>query len=79
MIIVCKHNLMLGRTYEKYVNLTDGKNYTALTDMNDADVMVELVDDAGNKCWYPKKNFYILQAYPVSFLRFYKLKQLGIV
>ena len=73
MIIVCKHTLIPGRTYEQYVNLTIGKNYTALTDMNDADIMVELVDDADDRCWYPKKNFYILQSY-----REYKLKQLGI-
>lgn len=73
MIIVCKHTLMPGRIYEKYINLTIGKNYTSLTDMNDDDIMVELVDDADDKCWYPKKNFYILQSY-----REYKLKQLGI-
>jgi len=73
MIIVCKHTLIPGRTEERYVNLTIGKNYTALTDMNDADIMVELVDDADDQCWYPKKNFYILQEY-----REYKLKKLGI-
>ena len=73
MIIVCDNTLMPGRSYERYVNLTIGKNYTALTDMNDGDIMVELVDDAGEKCWYPKKNFYILQSY-----REYKLNKLGI-
>jgi hypothetical protein len=73
MIIVCKHTLMPGRTEEQYVNLTIGKKYKALTDMNDVDIMVELVDDADDQCWYPKKNFYILQEY-----REYKLKKLGI-
>lgn len=73
MIIVCKHTLMPGRAHEKYINLTIGKNYTALTDMNDDDIMVELVDDADDKCWYPKKNFYILQSY-----REHKLNELGI-
>ena len=73
MIIVCKHTLIPGRNCEKYINLTIGKNYIALTDMNDADFMVELVDDADDKCWYPKKNFYILQSY-----RECKLKELGI-
>lgn len=73
MIIVCKHTLMPGRDHEKYINLTIGKNYTALTDMNDDDIMVELVDDADDKCWYPKKNFYILQSY-----REHKLNELGI-
>jgi hypothetical protein len=74
MIIVCKHTLIPGRTSsEEYVNLTIGKKYTALTDMNDSDIMVKLVDDADDRCWYPKKNFYILQSY-----RDYKLKQLGI-
>jgi hypothetical protein len=73
MIIVCKHTLIPGRISEQYVNITIGKNYTALTDMNDADIMVELVDDADDQCWYPKKNFYILQEY-----REYKLNKLGI-
>ena len=73
MIIVCKHTLMPGRTEEQYVNLTIGKNYIALTDMLSDDFMVELVDDDGDKCWYPKDNFYILQSY-----REYKLNQLGI-
>jgi|Laugresu1bdmlbsd_1035121.scaffolds.fasta_scaffold46148_2 hypothetical protein len=74
MIIVCKHTLIPGRTSsEEYVNLTIGKKYKALTDMLSADFMVELVDDDGDKCWYPKDNFYILQSYRED-----KLKQLGI-
>lgn len=73
MIIVCKHTLIPGRDHEQYINLTIGKNYNTLTDMYDDDIMVELVDDADDKCWYPKKNFYILQSH-----REYKLKQLGI-
>jgi hypothetical protein len=73
MIIVCKTTLRPGSLTEFFINLTIGKNYNALTDMNDADSMVELVDDADDKCWYPKNNFYILQSY-----REYKLKQLGI-
>ncbi len=73
MIIVCKHTLILGHLHDQYVNLTIGKNYTALTDMDDADIMVELVDDADDQCWYPKKNFYILQSYRED-----KLNKLGI-
>jgi hypothetical protein len=73
MIIVCKHTLIPGSISTQYVNLTIGKNYTALTDMNDSDIMVELVDDSYDRCWYPKSNFYILQLY-----RDYKLKKLGI-
>jgi hypothetical protein len=73
MIIVCKTTLKFISSEIKFVNLTVGKHYIALTDMYDADMMVEVVDDAGEKCWYPKNNFYILQNY-----REYKLKQLGI-
>jgi hypothetical protein len=73
MIIVCKTTLKFISSEIKFVNLTVGKHYIALTDMYDADMMVEVVDDAGDKLWYPKNNFYILQNY-----REYKLKQLGI-
>jgi hypothetical protein len=70
MIIVCKVTSMQGRLEEQYINLTIGKNYTALSD---SDMMVEMIDDAGEKCWYPKNNFYSLEAY-----RDYKLGKIGI-
>jgi hypothetical protein len=73
MIIVCKVTSMQGRLEEQYINLTIGKNYTALSDFNDIDMMIEMVDDAGDKCWYPKNNFYSLEAY-----RDYKLGKIGI-
>lgn len=79
MIIVCKGTSIPARLspsnekYEQYVNLTVGKNYTTLSDFNDDDFMVELVDDAGEKCWYPKNNFYSLESY-----RDYKLRKIGI-
>lgn len=73
MIIVCKHTLTPGRLNDQYVNLTVGKNYTALSDFNDGDFMIEIVDDAGENCWYPKINFYSLDSY-----RDYKLRKIGI-
>ena len=75
MIIVCDNTLIPGLTYERYTNLTIGKCYIALTDIGDSDpIMIELVDDSGEKCWYPKKNFISLDVY-----RELKLKELGIV
>ena len=73
MIIVCKNTPIPGRLEEQYINLTIGKNYTALSDLNDSDMMVEIIDDVGEKCWYPKNNFYSLEAY-----RDYKLRKIGI-
>ena len=73
MIIVCKWTSIPARLEEQYVNLTIGKNYKALSDFNDSDFMVEMIDDAGEKCWYPKNNFYSLEAY-----RDYKLRKIGI-
>lgn len=74
MIIVCKQTSIPGLGgIEKYINLTKGKNYTALSNFNDTDFMVEMVDDAGYKCWYPKINFYSLEFY-----RDYKLRKIGI-
>lgn len=73
MIIVCKWTSIPGRLEEQYVNLTKRKNYTSLSDFNDSDIMVEIVDDAGDKCWYPKNNFYCLDKY-----RDYKLRKIGI-
>ncbi len=74
MIIVCDNTLIPGLTYERYTNLTIGKKYIALTDAFQAgNIMIELVDDAGEKCWYPEKNFISLDVY-----RELKLKELGI-
>lgn len=74
MIIVCKGTSMPGRLEEQYyINLTIGKNYTSLTDFNDSDMMVQMIDDAGERCWYPKNNFYSLESH-----RNYKLSKIGI-
>ena len=61
MKVVCKHKKMLGRLSEEYINISIGKQYEILTDFNDKDIMVEMVDDSGGKYWYPKKNFSPLQ------------------
>jgi hypothetical protein len=75
MIIVCDNTLIPGLTYERYINLTIGKSYIASTDEFQAgNIMIELVDDSGEKCWYPKRNFISLDIY-----RELKLKELGIV
>lgn len=73
MIIVCKCNSIPGRLDEKYVNLTIRKNYEALTDFNDSDMMVEIIDDGGEKCWHLKSKFYSLDVY-----RDNKLKEIGL-
>ncbi len=73
MKVVCKCTSIPGHLEEQYVKLTKGKNYTALTDFNDTDFMVKMIDDAGEKCWYPEKNFISLDVY-----RELKLKELGI-
>jgi len=73
MIIVCKCNSIPGRLDEKYVNLTIRENYEALTDFNDSDMMVKIIDDGGEKCWYPKIDFYSLDVY-----RDNKLKEIGL-
>lgn len=73
MKVVCKWTSIPGHLEEQYVNLTKGKNYTALTDFNNTDFMVKMIDDAGEKCWYPKINFYSLESY-----RDYKLRKIGI-
>ena len=73
MKVVCKWTSIPGRLEEQYINLTQGQNYTALSDFNDSDMMVELVDDAGDKCWYPKKNFKTIEE-----VRDEKLQGLGI-
>ncbi len=73
MIIVCDDTLVPGLTFERYINLTIGKKYIALIDDDSDPIMIELVDDSGEKCWYPKRNFISLDVY-----RELKLKELGI-
>ncbi len=53
-----------------YVNLTIGKEYLG---NNSDDFLIEILDDSGDKLWYPKKNFLSLESY-----REKKLTDLGI-
>jgi hypothetical protein len=55
-----------------YVNLTIGKKYTSYDFTND-DFLIGILDDSGDKLWYPKKNFLSLESY-----REKKLTDLGI-
>jgi hypothetical protein len=72
MIVVCKHKKTPGRL-EEYRDLIIGEKYISLTDFYDKDIMIELVDDSGLRCWYPKENFT-----PLDVERELRLNQLGI-
>lgn len=72
MIIVCKHRKRPGGL-DEYRDITIGKKYISLTDFYDRDLMIELVDNSGLRCWYRKDNFSPLEAE-----REMKLNQLGI-
>jgi len=71
MKVVCKSATMLGRMIgDNYANLTIGKIYT----INDSyEHLILLVDDAGQSCWYPQKNFDMIDK-----IREQKLIKLGI-
>jgi hypothetical protein len=60
MVIVCKSVNEFGNGGYMYIHLTIGKSYLAFSDFLDNDIMVDLVDDIGNRGWYPKINFYSL-------------------
>lgn len=47
MIIVCKSTSMPGRLEEQYINLTIGKNYTALSDSNKDLKLDNTLEDLG--------------------------------
>lgn len=73
MKVVCKSKRQLGTHDGYYINLTLDKIYITLSDFYDRDLMVKLVDDEGEECWYPKKNFQSME-----YLREKKLSELGI-